>query len=70
VRVGDVDVEPGDWVVGDADGVVVVSGGALEDVLAAAKARAAKEDGFFARLREGATTVELLGLDPSPVEGA
>jgi 4-hydroxy-4-methyl-2-oxoglutarate aldolase len=70
VRVGDVDVEPGDWVVGDADGVVVVPGGALEDVLAAGKARAAKEDGFFARLREGATTVELLGLDPSPVEGA
>jgi 4-hydroxy-4-methyl-2-oxoglutarate aldolase len=70
VRVGDVDVEPGDWVVGDADGVVVVPGGALEDVIAAGKARAAKEDGFFARLREGATTVELLGLDPSPVEGA
>jgi 4-hydroxy-4-methyl-2-oxoglutarate aldolase len=70
VRVGDVDVEPGDWVVGDADGVVVVPGGALEDVLAAGKARAAKEDAFFARLREGATTVELLGLDPSPVEGA
>jgi 4-hydroxy-4-methyl-2-oxoglutarate aldolase len=70
VRVGDVDVEPGDWVVGDADGVVIVPGGALEDVLAAGKARAAKEDGFFARLRDGATTVELLGLDPSPVEGA
>jgi 4-hydroxy-4-methyl-2-oxoglutarate aldolase len=69
-RVGDVDVDPGDWVVGDADGVVVVPGGALEDVLAAGRARAAKEDGFFARLRDGATTLELLGLDPSPVEGA
>jgi 4-hydroxy-4-methyl-2-oxoglutarate aldolase len=70
VRVGDVDVEPGDWVVGDADGVVIVPNGVRADVLAAGKARAAKEDGFFARLREGATTLELLGLDPSPVEGA
>jgi hypothetical protein len=49
---------------------VIVPNGVRADVLAAGKARAAKEDGFFARLREGATTLELLGLDPSPVEGA
>jgi 4-hydroxy-4-methyl-2-oxoglutarate aldolase len=67
VRVGDVVVEQGDWLVGDVDGVVVVPGGELEAVLAAGRARAAKEAGFFEALRAGATTVELLGLDTSVV---
>lgn len=68
--VGDVDVEPGDWVVGDADGVVVVPGGARTGVLAAGRARAEREAGYFAALRDGATTVALLDLDPGPVDGA
>jgi 4-hydroxy-4-methyl-2-oxoglutarate aldolase len=70
VRVGDVTVDPGDWVVGDRDGVVVVPGAALDAVLTAGRTRADKEAGFFARLRDGATTLELLGLDASPVDGA
>ncbi|MHB1584014.1 MAG: RraA family protein [Acidimicrobiales bacterium] len=67
VRVGDVVVEQGDWLVGDVDGVVVVPGAELEAVLAAGRARAAKEAGFFEALGAGATTVELLGLDTSVV---
>ena len=67
--VGDVEVVLGDWVVGDVDGVTVVPGATLEAVLTAARARAEKEDGFFAALRDGATTIELLGLDESPVDG-
>jgi 4-hydroxy-4-methyl-2-oxoglutarate aldolase len=66
-RVGDVDVHDGDWIVGDADGVTVVPRDALEPVLDAARARAAKEARFFTALRDGATTVELLGLDVSPI---
>lgn len=65
VRVGGAEVEAGDWVVGDEDGVVVVPGSALDDVLAAGRARADKEQGLFEQLRGGATTVELLDLDPS-----
>jgi 4-hydroxy-4-methyl-2-oxoglutarate aldolase len=65
--VGGVAVEPGDWVVGDADGVVVIPGGSIADVVTAGQARADKEAGMFAALREGATTLELLGLDPTPV---
>lgn len=65
--VGDVDVHTGDWVVGDADGVVVIPAARLDDVIAAGEARAAKEQGLFKALREGATTIELLGLDPKPV---
>jgi len=66
--VGGVDVDPGDWIVGDGDGVVVVPGGALDDVLAAARSRADKEAGYFTALRGGATTLELLGLDPGPID--
>jgi 4-hydroxy-4-methyl-2-oxoglutarate aldolase len=69
VVVGDVEVAAGDWVVGDVDGVTVVPGGALDAVLVAGQARAEKEEGFFAALRGGATTVELLGLDDNLIDG-
>jgi 4-hydroxy-4-methyl-2-oxoglutarate aldolase len=65
VRVGGVPVGLGDWVVGDVDGVTVVPAGSLEAVRQAGQAREAKEAGFFAALREGKTTVELLHLDAS-----
>jgi 4-hydroxy-4-methyl-2-oxoglutarate aldolase len=67
VTVGGVPVAAGDWVVGDGDGVVVVPAGRLEEVLAAGQARADKEARFFEELRAGRTTVDLLGLDVSPV---
>ncbi|HWC39548.1 MAG TPA: hypothetical protein VG476_13510 [Acidimicrobiales bacterium] len=66
--VGEVAVATGDWVVGDADGVAVVGRGELEAVLAAAWSRADKETAMFDRLRQGATTLDLLGLDPSSVQ--
>jgi 4-hydroxy-4-methyl-2-oxoglutarate aldolase len=69
VEVGGVSVAAGDWLVGDADGVAVVSAAEIDDVLRAGRARADKEEAMFSALRQGATTLELLGLDPSPVEG-
>jgi len=68
VEVAGVLVAPGDWVVGDVDGVVVVPGDRLAAVADAGRARAAAEDGYFAALRAGTTTVELLGLDASLIE--
>jgi 4-hydroxy-4-methyl-2-oxoglutarate aldolase len=65
VPVGGVSVARGDWVVGDVDGVTVVPAATLDAVIAAGEAREAKEVGFFAALRAGSTTVELLGLDAS-----
>jgi 4-hydroxy-4-methyl-2-oxoglutarate aldolase len=65
VTVGGVAVSRGDWVVGDVDGVTVVPADSLDEVMAAGEAREAKEQGYFAALRAGATTVELLGLDAS-----
>jgi len=67
VRVGDLDVHTGDWVVGDRDGVIVIARDDLRDTLERARVRADKETAMFAKLREGATTVELLGLDSTSV---
>lgn len=67
-EVAGVRVAQEDWVVGDDDGVVVVPGARLQQVMAAGRARAAKEQTLFDELRTGATTVALLGLDPSPIE--
>jgi 4-hydroxy-4-methyl-2-oxoglutarate aldolase len=66
-EVAGVTVEMGDWVVGDADGVVIVPGGTLDAVIAAGTARQNKESVMFERIRAGATTVELLDLDVTPV---
>jgi len=67
IRLAGVPVALGDWVVADVDGVVIVAGSRLDEVLTAGRARADKEIGFFEALRNGATTVELLGLDASLV---
>ena len=66
--VGGAEVDPGDWLVADADGVVVIPGDRLDEVTAAAAARQEREAAMFERLRQGATTIELLGLDPTQFE--
>jgi 4-hydroxy-4-methyl-2-oxoglutarate aldolase len=70
VALGDVTVRTGDWLVGDADGIVAIRPGALDEALAAGQAREAKELAMFERLKAGATTVELLGLDVSSIREA
>ncbi len=70
ITAGDIAVEPGDWVVADVDGVVVLPGAAIDAVVAAGHARADKETALFEALRAGGTTVEQFGLDTSLVEGA
>lgn len=66
-RVGDVDVETGDWIVADRDGVTVIAADDLGSVIERGQARADKESVMFSQLRDGATTVDLLGLDTSSV---
>ncbi len=68
VVIGDAVVRPGDWLVGDADGVVVVPYERLEACSEAAAQRTDKESVIFSRLQNGSTTVELLGLDPAAIE--
>lgn len=61
---GGVVVRPGDIVVGDRDGVVVVLAEEAEEALAACTKREEKEEKFREQLRCGKTTVELIGLGP------
>ncbi len=68
IHCGGVPVEFGDWIVGDADGVVVVPAARVADVINAGRVRARKEADLFEALGKGRTTVELLGLDPSPID--
>jgi 4-hydroxy-4-methyl-2-oxoglutarate aldolase len=59
---GGVSVAPGDIVVGDTDGVAIIPLEHFGRVIEAAQARAEKEARSMEKLRNGATTVELLGL--------
>ncbi len=59
---GDVKVEPGDLIVGDSDGVVVVARQDVPEVLKLARQRDEKEEQIILALREGKTTLELYGF--------
>ena len=59
---GDVIVAPGDLVVGDADGVVVIPKDRVHDVLAKSQEREDKEAAIMERLRKGETTLDIYGL--------
>ncbi|EWS66124.1 4-hydroxy-2-oxoglutarate aldolase [Hydrogenophaga sp. T4] len=63
VTVGDVVIHPGDIVVGDRDGVVIVSAERAQQVLELALSREQKEAGMKEAIARGATTVELMQLD-------
>ena len=58
VVVGGVRVEPGDWVVGDDDGVVVVPAAIVEEVLAEAEAKAGTESEIRVAVRSGMLPLE------------
>lgn len=62
ICIGDVQVNPGDIVVGDMDGVVIVKRGEIDIAIRSSLEREEKEAVFRERIRNGATTVELLEL--------
>ncbi len=59
---GDIQINPGDIVIGDRDGVVVVARHEMDDVLRKSQQREDKEAYFREQIRAGATTSDLLGL--------
>jgi 4-hydroxy-4-methyl-2-oxoglutarate aldolase len=63
IHCGGVPVSPGDIIVGDNDGVVVVPAGMARDVLERAKERARVEEEWRKGLESGKTTLEVIGLD-------
>ena len=64
IVLGGVTVHPGDIVVGDDDGVVVIPGDAAAEVLTKVAAVAAREETIRARIHAGETTLEIFELDP------
>jgi 4-hydroxy-4-methyl-2-oxoglutarate aldolase len=65
IQFGGVTVRPGDIVFGDTEGVVIIDPDRIEEVYEAALARRKREEEIIGQLRQGRTTIELLGLaDP------
>jgi 4-hydroxy-4-methyl-2-oxoglutarate aldolase len=62
IMCGGVIINPGDIVVGDADGVVVVPAQDLDRVIDLSEAREHKEERFRHALREGENLASLMGL--------
>lgn len=62
MRFSGVPVQPGDWLIADDDGVVILPANDIDRVLTAGEARAAKEATMMEQLANGSTTVELMGL--------
>lgn len=60
---GGVTVRPGDVIIGDCDGVVVVPKEVEDDVFAKAKAKFEKEKKIVEALYQGKTTLEIYGFD-------
>lgn len=62
IQCGGVAVHPGDIIVGDDDGVVVIRPDQLNGLVERCQSRIASEEEILAGIADGKTTVELLGL--------
>jgi 4-hydroxy-4-methyl-2-oxoglutarate aldolase len=61
ITIGQVTIHPGDVIVGDRDGVVIVPADRLAETITKAQAREDKEAQVMSRLRDGETTLEIYG---------
>jgi 4-hydroxy-4-methyl-2-oxoglutarate aldolase len=61
VRLGDLTVHPGDYVVADRTGIVVVPAGNAAEVVAKAEEMAATEQAMLAALRRGMPVTQVMG---------
>jgi 4-hydroxy-4-methyl-2-oxoglutarate aldolase len=62
IHFGETEINQGDILVADTDGVLVIKAAELETVLLAAKDREEKEKEMMKSLKAGKLTIELLGL--------
>lgn len=63
VQCGGITVHPGDMIIGDCDGVVVVPREKEDEVFAKAKSKFEKEEQIVELLKAGKTTLEIYGFD-------
>lgn len=61
--INDCIIRPGDIIVGDADGLVVIKQENLDEVIRLSEMREDKERVFKQKIMEGASTAELMGLN-------
>jgi 4-hydroxy-4-methyl-2-oxoglutarate aldolase len=61
IKIGDITISPGDLIVGDGDGLVVVAREEIPQVLDAAQKREEKEEYFKQELAKGKSTIDLYG---------
>lgn len=64
IAIAGVTVHPGDIIVGDGDGVVVVPAAEVDMAVAKADEIRKREEGIMARLKQGELTLDLLGMRP------
>lgn len=60
-------MKPGDWIVGDGDGVVVIPAPELETVLERAAEDARIEAGMMARIKAGASVLDAVNEELASV---
>jgi 4-hydroxy-4-methyl-2-oxoglutarate aldolase len=63
VHMGDIAIQPGDWIFGDADGVIILTADNLEGVFTQADTSQEREDQLMAEIRAGAALGDLLKLE-------
>lgn len=63
ITCGGILVNPGDLIIGDDDGVVVIPKDRIEETLKSGEARDRKEDGIKQMIEEGKSTIEIYGFD-------
>lgn len=63
IVIGKVTIQPGDVIVGDRDGLVVIPRDRIEQAVQGALAREVKEANTMAKLRGGKTTLEIYGWE-------
>jgi 4-hydroxy-4-methyl-2-oxoglutarate aldolase len=61
IIIGDVLIQPGDIIIGDRDGVVVVPQHKIEETIEKAIAREAKEERTREELRKGRVSIDIYG---------
>jgi 4-hydroxy-4-methyl-2-oxoglutarate aldolase len=64
ISIGGVWVQPGDYIVGDVDGVVVVPAAEVDAAVAKAYEIRQREEAIIVKLKEGGLTLDLLGMRP------
>lgn len=63
LRLGTVAISPGDFVIGDEDGVAAFAATEMPEIIDISKRRALKEIEYVRKIQSGVSTLELLGLD-------